>query len=81
MSEKYPLWRRPREEIFSQLIRNQWGPYVPKCNQMASKIPNVRMMRFGNELICRGFNLLFYILYSNALYRVELFYKQLVIVQ
>jgi hypothetical protein len=28
MSEKYPLWRRLREEIFSQLIRDQWGPYV-----------------------------------------------------
>jgi hypothetical protein len=30
MSEKCPLWRRLREEIlvFSQLIRDQWGPYV-----------------------------------------------------
>jgi hypothetical protein len=28
MSEKYPLWRRLREEIFSQLIRDQWGPYA-----------------------------------------------------
>jgi hypothetical protein len=28
MSEKYPLWSRLKEEIFSQLIRDQWGPYV-----------------------------------------------------
>jgi hypothetical protein len=27
MSEKYPLRKRLREEIFSQLIRDQWGPY------------------------------------------------------
>jgi hypothetical protein len=33
MSEKYPLWRRLIEEIFSQLIHDQWGPYVLKILQ------------------------------------------------
>jgi hypothetical protein len=47
MSEKYPLWRRLREEIFSQLIRDQWGPYDDECKGTIF-IKSYKLIKFIN---------------------------------
>jgi hypothetical protein len=47
MSEKYPLWRRLSEEIFSQLIRDQPGPYAGSrpqlCGAKELKVPVIHV--------------------------------------
>jgi hypothetical protein len=42
MSEKYPLWRKLREEIFLQLIRDQWALMVQRVKSFQFSDPIVK---------------------------------------